>query len=167
MVARNMIEIVRLLLPYVDVNKRGKSGKTLLHSAAELGYLDIVELLLKYGADRSLTDVYGRTALNLAQWEGHTEVVGLLQDAANIDHSDSRDWMGCFLKCWQLILAWLKGLFASKVEKSPTSEPSSDSRSDNSEPLGLQGLFSSPQVGEIPASGPSDDDVGDRYACKM
>ena len=43
------------------------TGKTALIEAAVAGKDDVVALLLSYGADRSLTDDYGRTALAYAQ----------------------------------------------------------------------------------------------------
>lgn len=47
-------------------------------TAAELGYKDIVELLLAFGADMSLTEKGGRTPLYIAARGGHTDIVDML-----------------------------------------------------------------------------------------
>jgi ankyrin repeat protein len=49
-----------------DVNVRYKDGNTLLHYAANRGYLDVVALLLKRGADINARDKDGRTPLHEA-----------------------------------------------------------------------------------------------------
>lgn len=51
---------------------------SLLRWAAKGGMLAVVELLLSYGADRSLPDARGHTALDLAREEGREEVVARL-----------------------------------------------------------------------------------------
>ena len=49
-----------------DVNVRYKNGNTLLHYAANRGYLDVAALLLKKGADINARDKDGRTPLHEA-----------------------------------------------------------------------------------------------------
>ncbi len=49
-----------------DVNARYKNGNTLLHYAANRGYLDVAALLLKKGADINARDKDGRTPLHEA-----------------------------------------------------------------------------------------------------
>jgi len=49
-----------------DVNARYKNGNTLLHYAANRGYLDVTALLLKKGADINARDKDGRTPLHEA-----------------------------------------------------------------------------------------------------
>jgi len=49
-----------------DVNLRYKNGNTLLHYAANRGYLDVTELLLRKGADINARDTDGRTPLHEA-----------------------------------------------------------------------------------------------------
>ncbi|KAL8814655.1 MAG: hypothetical protein Q9223_006139, partial [Gallowayella weberi] len=51
---------------------------TALHYAAKNGYVDRVELLLRRGADKSVLDSTGRTALQLAEAYGRRETVALL-----------------------------------------------------------------------------------------
>jgi ankyrin repeat protein len=48
-------------------------------SAAAEGQVEVVRCLLDYGADRSLEDTDGDTALALARQNGFTEVVELLE----------------------------------------------------------------------------------------
>ena len=50
----------------------------LMHAAAE-GLLEIVKILLEYGADPSLRDIDGDTAASFALQNGHKDVVNLLK----------------------------------------------------------------------------------------
>lgn len=64
----------------------------LLKIAAELGYVEIVDLLLDRGAKLEATDDCGQTALTSAAAHGRAEVVGrLLDGGANLD---AVDWLG-------------------------------------------------------------------------
>ncbi len=54
-------------------------AQTPLHLAAHYGSPTTVEWLLKEGADMSVKDVAGLTALDYATMEGHTTVRALLQ----------------------------------------------------------------------------------------
>ena len=56
-----------------------KGKLTALHHAAKAGKADLVTVLLRLGADRSSTSFEGKTALNLAVENGHTNIAGLLQ----------------------------------------------------------------------------------------
>ena len=51
---------------------------TALHWAAYYGYLASATRLLEGGADLTLRYNFGKTALDLARWRGHSEVVALL-----------------------------------------------------------------------------------------
>ena len=53
-------------------------GKTALHHAAALDNLASATRLLEGGADLTLRDWYGDTALDDARSKGHSEVVALL-----------------------------------------------------------------------------------------
>ncbi|XP_013397441.1 ankyrin repeat, SAM and basic leucine zipper domain-containing protein 1, partial [Lingula anatina] len=58
-------DIVKQALDYVqEVNVVDKDGSTPLHWAAREGHENILNLLLHRGADRYLTDQYGRTPLH-------------------------------------------------------------------------------------------------------
>ncbi len=54
---------------------------TPLHEAARGGQRGIVELLLAAGADPSLRDREGKTAMEIAQTAGHRDVIGLLSNS--------------------------------------------------------------------------------------
>uniref|UniRef100_A0A7S2N626 Uncharacterized protein n=1 Tax=Alexandrium andersonii TaxID=327968 RepID=A0A7S2N626_9DINO len=55
------------------------SARTPLHAAAANGYAEAVKELLAMGADKSLLDAQGKTALDLARVKESDEVVALLE----------------------------------------------------------------------------------------
>ncbi|WP_339048225.1 ankyrin repeat domain-containing protein [Candidatus Mesenet endosymbiont of Phosphuga atrata] len=61
----------------VDINVKGKNGKTPLHYAAKNGHEEIVKLLLKNGADVNAQNKYDLTALELANKAEHKGIVKL------------------------------------------------------------------------------------------
>ena len=77
-------ETVKLLLTNgAEVDVQGTlEGFTALMTAAAEGQVEVVRQLLDHGADRSLEDEDGDTALTFARQNGHTEVVALLEKAA-------------------------------------------------------------------------------------
>ncbi|KAG1945785.1 oxysterol-binding protein-related protein 1 [Pimephales promelas] len=84
----NLEGIQRLLMSKIkeeaniDINCKGKSksnhGWTPLHLASYFGHTDVVEELLKAGADANLSNNVGDTALHKAAFTGRKEVVMLL-----------------------------------------------------------------------------------------
>ena len=54
--------------------------QTALHLSAYYGYLAVTKLLLEGGADPTLRDKYGNTALDFARSWGKSEVVALLSE---------------------------------------------------------------------------------------
>lgn len=68
-----------LLRTGANVHDRNIEGKTALMAAAELGFDDIVALLLECGARREETDLYGETAYDLAVRNNHPSVADLLR----------------------------------------------------------------------------------------
>ena len=60
-----------------DVNAKQSKGFTALHRASEMGRLEIVEWLLKAGADINV-EALGYTPVDLANMRGHTEIIALL-----------------------------------------------------------------------------------------
>ena len=47
--------------------------------AAEWGHVDIVAMLLEEGAEKGLVSSYDDTALTLAEGNGHSDIVAMLQ----------------------------------------------------------------------------------------
>ncbi|GAA5931472.1 hypothetical protein JCM3775_006864 [Rhodotorula graminis] len=62
----------------VDLNERDSYGYAPLHLATDRGHADVVKALLAHGADRSLPDEDGNTALDLARLAEHADLVELL-----------------------------------------------------------------------------------------
>ncbi|TPX75968.1 hypothetical protein CcCBS67573_g02756 [Chytriomyces confervae] len=81
--AKGFQDIVALILAAqsVNVNAVSRTGFTALMSAAANGHSSIVTLLLAHGADPSLTNKYGDSALSLAAQNEHVLIVLILSDA--------------------------------------------------------------------------------------
>ena len=77
------VETVELFLKRgAEVNVQGTlEGFTPLMTAAAEGQAEVVRQLLDHGADRSLKDTDGDTALTFARQNGHVEVVALLENS--------------------------------------------------------------------------------------
>jgi len=60
---------------------RDLEGRTPLHIASWQGKSEMVELLLRYGADVNSVDREQRTPLQSSAWQGHEKVVWLLLKA--------------------------------------------------------------------------------------
>lgn len=63
----------------INVNYQEKRGATMLMLAAYYGFEDIVEYLMSKGADLSLKNTEGQTAMEIAQQNGHPGVVKLIE----------------------------------------------------------------------------------------
>jgi len=63
----------------VNLVDQAERFSPLMFAAAE-GQTEVVALLLKAGADKSLTDIDGDTALSFAKQNGHQATVQLLGD---------------------------------------------------------------------------------------
>jgi len=73
--------VMLLLSRGAEVDVQGTlEGFTALMTAAAEGQIEIVRQLLDHGADRSLEDKDGDTALSFARQMGHTEVAALLEN---------------------------------------------------------------------------------------
>ncbi|XP_050989663.1 kinase D-interacting substrate of 220 kDa B isoform X1 [Labeo rohita] len=89
----NLSAIKAHLDKYREVDTRSESGQTALMLASEQGSLEIVQELIRRGANVNLDDIDCWTALISAAKEGHTEVVKeLLENNANVEHRDMGGW---------------------------------------------------------------------------
>uniref|UniRef100_A0A3Q4MLS7 Kinase D-interacting substrate 220a n=1 Tax=Neolamprologus brichardi TaxID=32507 RepID=A0A3Q4MLS7_NEOBR len=89
----NLAAIKAHLDMFTDVDSRSDNGQTPLMVAAEQGSLEIVQELIKRGANVNLDDIDCWTALISAAKEGHIEVVrDLLENNANLEHRDMGGW---------------------------------------------------------------------------
>jgi ankyrin repeat protein len=79
---QNYPELVKLLIAKgVDINYQSGATDTPLHTAAKLGLIEIVQVLLSNGAKANIKNKYeGSTPLHKASGEGHLQVVKLLVD---------------------------------------------------------------------------------------
>ena len=67
----------------IDINGRDKKNRTALMLAATKGSLDMVELLIEYGADETLQDSQGKTPIQLAYEKINVDVVQFLRQKTN------------------------------------------------------------------------------------
>lgn len=89
---KNKIAVVKLLLDLGDnVNRQKASGPTALHAAAAYGFVDLVDLLIKRGADVNLFTKGGNASpLMFAAQQNHIEIIRrLLAAGAKIEQKDS------------------------------------------------------------------------------
>uniref|UniRef100_A0A4W5NBH0 Kinase D interacting substrate 220 n=1 Tax=Hucho hucho TaxID=62062 RepID=A0A4W5NBH0_9TELE len=78
---------------FKEVDSRSENGQTPLMVASEQGSLEMVQELLRRGANVNLDDVDCWTALISAAKEGHVEVVKeLLANNASLEHRDMGGW---------------------------------------------------------------------------
>lgn len=70
--------VKQALIAGEDIDEMTPFG-TALHTSAENGHIEIVQLLVEQGADIGLRDVEGRTALDAALQRGHDAVADFLQ----------------------------------------------------------------------------------------
>lgn len=78
-VAIQNTDLARLFLENgAEVNKPQMEGIRPLHSAAHRGQMEMVKLLLAYGADPTLATDDGRTSFDIAETEGKEEIRKIL-----------------------------------------------------------------------------------------
>uniref|UniRef100_A0A4W4F7W9 KAP NTPase domain-containing protein n=1 Tax=Electrophorus electricus TaxID=8005 RepID=A0A4W4F7W9_ELEEL len=89
----NLAALKSHLDKFKEVDGRSDNGQTPLMLAAEQGSLEIVQELIRRGANVNLDDVDCWSALISAAKEGHVEVVReLLDNSAYIEHRDMGGW---------------------------------------------------------------------------
>jgi RNA polymerase sigma-70 factor (ECF subfamily) len=71
----------QMLVDGMEINAKDAGGRTLLHWAVENDHTEAVRLLLKYGADRSITDRSRKTAYQLAKKRRNPQVLRLFESA--------------------------------------------------------------------------------------
>jgi hypothetical protein len=88
----SQLEMIEFLLKNgAQINAKDTNGRSCLHIAAHIGYLNAVSLLINYNADIELVDNGGRTPLLTASWNDNSEVVKrLLEAGAEINHQDQQ-----------------------------------------------------------------------------
>lgn len=93
-------EITRILARGFKVDSAYDDGQTPLMKAAQHGYADIVELLLKHKARIDARDSDGATPLMLAAKGGHTDIVRvLLNHQAKVNGANSAGWTPLMYAC--------------------------------------------------------------------
>ncbi|XP_051511843.1 kinase D-interacting substrate of 220 kDa B isoform X5 [Myxocyprinus asiaticus] len=89
----NLAAVKTHLDKFKEVDGRSDNGQTPLMLASEQGSLEIVQELIRRGANVNLDDVDCWSALISAAKEGHVEVVKeLLENSAYIEHRDMGGW---------------------------------------------------------------------------
>ncbi|MGE0884646.1 MAG: ankyrin repeat domain-containing protein [Blastocatellales bacterium] len=68
-----------LLAAGADASARQQAGWTALHAAAAHGSIELINLLIRYDADRNAKNDDGKTPADLAKEKGHTAAAKLLQ----------------------------------------------------------------------------------------
>lgn len=69
-----------MLKAHPELAKAGEGQGTALHAAAKAGNLDMIRLLLEFGADVNAEAHYHESPLTFAAQEGHVEAMKLLRE---------------------------------------------------------------------------------------
>lgn len=70
----------------MDINCRTKSSWSPLMCAADRGHMDVVALLVKFGAAIHITNSDGKSAIFLARESGHADIAQLLTETSSTRH---------------------------------------------------------------------------------
>ena len=113
-VSENLATLQLLLDAKPDLETRslvGMSGNTVLHNAAESGFVQVVEALLEAGAKPEWKNATGQTALDLALSRGHFQVVRLF----DADAGDACQVRSETQRCGSAaVCGWLRSSGAAK-----------------------------------------------------
>lgn len=92
----------RLIELGADILARDENRRTALHGAAESGHYEVVQMLLRHGAQTNVLEAnYGQTPLHLAALNGHSKVVKILLDNGAIPNlTDEDGWMPIHVGAW-------------------------------------------------------------------
>jgi ankyrin repeat protein len=83
--ATNELDCLNLLIANgANVDAQTEFKSTALHCACLTGQASMIESLLKAGADASIKDENGRTALDLAERGYHTECIKLMENPPDV-----------------------------------------------------------------------------------
>lgn len=85
------LEASKLLLRKSDVGKRGITGITPLHCAAQQGHFEIVKLLINEAADVNAFEIAKVTPLHCAAHRGFSDIVAILLDS-KADPNSRNKW---------------------------------------------------------------------------
>ncbi|XP_054604447.2 kinase D-interacting substrate of 220 kDa B isoform X3 [Nothobranchius furzeri] len=108
---------------FKEVDGRSDNGQTPLMLAAEQGSLEIVQELIRRGANVNLDDVDCWSALISAAKEGHLEVVKeLLENSAYIEHRDMGGWTALMWAAYKGRLEVLKLLLEHGANPNTTGQ---------------------------------------------
>ncbi|XP_033472133.2 uncharacterized protein ankrd50l [Epinephelus lanceolatus] len=86
LVLENRLEKATLLIEKggVPLESRDSEGRTALHVASWQGLMEMVDLLLKHGANANAQDAEGRPPLHSVAWTGHAEVGRRLLETSGV-----------------------------------------------------------------------------------
>jgi ankyrin repeat protein len=73
---QKQLDVLKILLPCVDVSDASDIGFTTLHEAAYSGDCEAAKFLMKFGADIGAQDINGRMSLDIA---AYTENIGMMR----------------------------------------------------------------------------------------
>ena len=104
----------------MDINGLNADNRTPLARAVYNWNVNVVRLLITWGAEVDLRDKWGWTPLHSASQEGHLEVSQMLVDhGANVNARDSDNWTPLYLSARDKHLGIVKLLPVSIVAEFP------------------------------------------------
>lgn len=68
----------------INLNVFDTEGQTALHQSCQLGNLELVKVLVRFGADVRLANRDGWSALHIAAFGGHTDILLFLMTASSL-----------------------------------------------------------------------------------